>query len=467
LPRDGRVPGRVFLRENVVNQTEVTSRTTFDKLTLALDSGAFVDVRRMLNGLPPGDVAHLLESSPPKFRHILWKMMEQENEGEVLNELSDELRIQFLSDMEATQVASLMEGLEDDDVADILQQLPDRITWEVLNSMDQQDRSRLERVMLYPEDTAGGLMNTDTITIRAPLTLDVVLRYLRRHEEIPEMTDNLIVVNRSDQFIGLLPLRTLLVSDPSASVREMMATDIDPIPVDMPDSEVARLFERNDWVSAPVVDADGRLLGRITIDDVVDVIREDADHSFMSMAGLDEDEDTFASVSRSAPRRAVWLGINLITAFIASGVINLFQDTLEKVVALAVLMPIVASMGGIAGAQTLTVLVRGIALGQVSRNNQNWLISREVMIGVLNGALWAAVVAVAASLWFDDWNIGLIIGAAMVINLITAGFIGAVLPLLMTRLNIDPALAGSVVLTTVTDVVGFVSFLGLATLFYA
>lgn len=369
--------------------------------------------------------------------------------------------------MEAAQVASLMEGLEDDDVADILQQLPDRITWEVLNSMDQQDRSRLERVMLYPEDTAGGLMNTDTITIRAPLTLDVVLRYLRRHEEIPEMTDNLLVVNRSDQFIGLLPLRTLLVSDPSASVREMMVTDIDPIPVDMPDSEVARLFERNDWVSAPVVDAEGRLLGRITIDDVVDVIREDADHSLMSMAGLDEDEDTFASVSRSAPRRAVWLGINLITAFIASGVINLFQDTIEKVVALAVLMPIVASMGGIAGAQTLTVLVRGIALGHVSRNNQNWLISREVMIGVLNGVLWAAVVAVAASLWFDDWNIGLIIAAAMVINLITAGFIGAVLPLLMIRLDIDPALAGSVVLTTVTDVVGFVSFLGLATLFYA
>jgi magnesium transporter len=333
--------------------------------------------------------------------------------------------------------------------------------------MDHQDRSRLERVMLYPEDTAGGLMNTDTITIRAPLTLDVVLRYLRRHEEIPEMTDNLLVVNRSDQFIGLLPLRTLLVSDPSASVREMMVTDIDPIPVDMPDSEVARLFERNDWVSAPVVDADGRLLGRITIDDVVDVIREDADHSLMSMAGLDEDEDTFASVSRSAPRRAVWLGINLITAFIASGVINLFQDTIEKVVALAVLMPIVASMGGIAGAQTLTVLVRGIALGQVSRNNQNWLISREVMIGVLNGALWAAVVAVAASLWFNDWDIGLIIAAAMVINLITAGFIGAVLPLLMIRMNIDPALAGSVVLTTVTDVVGFISFLGLATLFYA
>jgi len=450
-----------------VSQIEATSQKTFDKLMLALDGGTFVDVRRMLNGLPPGDVAHLLESSPPKFRHILWAMIEDENEGEVLNELSDELRIQFLSDMEAPQVASLMEGLEDDDVADILQQLPDTITREVLTSMDHQDRARLERVMLYPEDTAGGLMNTDTITIRAPLTLDVVLRYLRRHEEIPEMTDNLIVVNRADQFIGLLPLRTLLVSDPSASVREMMLTDIEPIPVDLPDSDVARLFERNDWVSAPVTDSDGTLLGRITIDDVVDVIREDADHSLMSMAGLDEDEDTFAPVFRSAPRRAVWLGINLITAFIASGVINLFQGTIEKVVALAVLMPIVASMGGIAGTQTLTVLVRGIALGHIGRNNQMWLINREVMVGALNGILWAMVVAVAASLWFDDWNIGMIIAAAMVINLVTAALVGAVLPLLMTRMNIDPALAGGVVLTTVTDVVGFVSFLGLATLFYA
>jgi magnesium transporter len=234
----------------------------------------------------------------------------------------------------------------------------------------------------------------------------------------------------------------------------------------MPDTEVARLFERNDWVSAPVVGEQGRLLGRITIDDVVDVIREDADHSFMSMAGLDEYEDT-APVMRTAPRRAVWLGINLVTAFIAASMINLFQGTIEKVVALAVLMPIVASMGGIAGTQTLTVLIRGIAMGQVGRNNQAWLVNRELMIGILNGTLWALVVAVAASLWFDDWNIGLIIAAAMVINLITAALTGAILPLIMTRIKIDPALAGGVVLTTVTDVVGFVSFLGLATIFYA
>ncbi|MAT94751.1 MAG: magnesium transporter [Halioglobus sp.] len=450
-----------------MGQKNVASQDALDKLTSALESGTFVDVRRMLNGLSPADVAHLLESSPPKFRHIIWQMMEMDQEGEVLGELSDELQAQFLGSMDAAEVAAITEGLEDDDIADILQQLPDRVTFEVLNAMDHQDRARLEQVMFYPDDVAGGLMNTDTITIRARLTLDVVLRYLRRHDEIPAMTDNLIVVNRADQFIGLLPLRTLLVSDPAASVREMMVTDVEPIAVDMPDTEVARLFERNDWVSAPVVDNHGKLLGRITIDDVVDVIREDADHSFMSMAGLDEEEDTFAPIKRAAPRRAIWLGANLVTAFIAASVINIFQDTIEKVVALAVLMPIVASMGGIAGTQTLTVLVRGIAMGQVVRTNQAWLVNRELLMGLINGVLWAAVVAVAASLWFDDWNIGIIIALAIVINMLTAALAGATLPLLMTRANIDPALAGGVVLTTVTDVVGFVSFLGLATLFYA
>jgi magnesium transporter len=448
-------------------QTKAKSQQKLDELSEALSSGTFVDVGRMLNGLAPADVAHLLESSPPKFRRFLWKLVEVEQEGEVLGELSDELQSVFLSEMDAAEVVQITEGLEDDDIADILQQLPGRITREVLHSMDHQDRARIEQVLTYPDDTAGGLMNTDTITIRTRFTLDVVLRYLRRHEEIPEMTDSLIVVNRADQYIGLLPLRTLLVSDPSASVREMMITDREAIPAELPDTEVARLFERHDWVSSPVVDEHGKLLGRITIDDVVDVIREDADHSFMSMAGLDEDEDTFAPVFRTAPRRALWLGANLITAFIAASVINLFQGTIEKVVALAVLMPIVASMGGVAGTQTLTVLVRGIAMGQVGRNNQSWLIRREVFVGLMNGALWAAVVAVAASLWFDDWNIGIIIAAAMVINLVTAALTGAVLPLLMTRMNIDPALAGGVVLTTVTDVVGFISFLGLATLFYA
>jgi magnesium transporter len=450
-----------------MTQRSTTSQARLQRLAEALGSGTFADVKRMLNGLPAADVAHLLESSPPKFRHILWQMIELENEGDVINELGEELRGHFLSDMDAAEVAQITEHLQDDDLVDILQQLPDRVTREVLDSMDHRDRARLEQVMTYPDDTAGGLMSTDTITIRPPLTLDVVLRYLRRHDKIPAMTDNLFVVNRNDQFIGLLPLNTLLVSDPSSTVREMMVTDIAPIPAWMPDDEVARLFERNDWVSAPVVEDGGRLVGRITIDDVVDVIREDADHSLTSMAGLADDTDTFAPVMHTASRRAIWLGINLVTAFLAASVINLFQDTIEKVVALAVLMPIVASMGGIAGTQTLTVMVRGIALGQVSKNNESWLINREVAVGVLNGMLWASVVAVAASVWFGDWSLGLIIALAMIINLVTAAFTGAALPLLLKRMKVDPALAGGVVLTTVTDVVGFFSFLGLATWFYA
>ena len=438
-----------------------------ESLLNSSDSSRIADVSSMLNDMPPADVAHLIESSTPKLRQLLWQLVDTELEGEVIGELSEDLQSQFLAEMDASEVASMTEGMADDDIADILQQLPGAVTQEVLASMDQQDRARIERVLPYAEDTAGGLMTTDAITIRARVTLDVVLRYLRRHSEIPPMTDNLIVVNTQDQYIGLLPLRTLLVSDPSASVREMMVTDVSAIPAEMTDTEVARLFERNDWVSAQVIDTEGKLLGRITIDDVVDVIREDADHSFMSMAGLDEEQDTFAPVFKTTPRRALWLGINLITAFIAAGVINLFQDTIEKVVALAVLMPIVASMGGIAGTQTLTVIVRGIAVGQISRNNQSWLVNRELAVGVLNGLLWAAVVGMVASVWFNDWTLSLVIAIALVINLITASLVGALLPLFLNRIGIDPALAGGVILTTVTDVVGFLSFLGLATFFYA
>lgn len=438
-----------------------------ESLLNSSDSSRIADVSSMLNDMPPADVAHLIESSTPKLRQLLWQLVDTELEGEVIGELSEDLQSQFLAEMDASEVALMTEGMADDDIADILQQLPGAVTQEVLASMDQQDRARIERVLPYAEDTAGGLMTTDAITIRARVTLDVVLRYLRRHSEIPPMTDNLIVVNNQDQYIGLLPLRTLLVSDPSASVREMMVTDVSAIPAEMTDAEVARLFERNDWVSAPVIDTEGKLLGRITIDDVVDVIREDADHSFMSMAGLDEEQDTFAPVFKTTPRRALWLGINLITAFIAAGVINLFQDTIEKVVALAVLMPIVASMGGIAGTQTLTVIVRGIAVGQISRNNQSWLVNRELAVGVLNGLLWAAVVGIVASVWFNDWTLSLVIAIALVINLITASLVGALLPLFLNRIGIDPALAGGVILTTVTDVVGFLSFLGLATFFYA
>ena len=446
--------------------SSVTTEKQLAQLDRALDAGTLGDVAGIVGDLSPGDVAYLITSYPPRIRQVIWSLLEPEQEADVLNELPEDLRNQFLIEMEPKALALIVGQLDDDDVADILHDLPNSITEQVLGIMDETDRTRLATVLAFPDDVAGGLMSTDTISIRADLTLDVVMRYLRRHAEIPQNTDSIMVVNREDHFVGILPIRILLVTDPSQSVREMMLTNRDAIPAQLPAAEVARLFERNDWISAPVVDEQNRLLGRITIDDVVDVIREEADHSLTSLGGIGEDEDTFATVMQTAPRRAVWLGINLITAFIASSVINLFQDTIEKVVALAVLMPIVASMGGVAGTQTLTVLIRGLAMGQLNTRNQRWLVAREALVGMANGILWAIVVAAAASVWFEDWTLGLVIAAAMMINLMTAGLAGAVIPLTLKRLGIDPALAGGVVLTTVTDVVGFLSFLGLAAIFY-
>lgn len=446
------------------NKTQTYSH--LEELTQTLNTGAFIQTRRLLNSLPRSEVAHLIETSPPKTRTVLWQLVDLDHEGEILQHLSDEVQSQFLQQMDTQEVVTITEGLEADDIADILQQLPDQVIREVLLSMDHQDRQRVESVLSYPEDTAGGLMNTDVITLRPKITLDVVSRYLRRHDALPAMTDNLFVVNRRDEFIGLLPIAKLLVSDPGITVRDVMDTDIEPIPASMDDGQVANLFERLDWVSAPVVDDDGKLLGRITIDDVVDVIREDADHSLMSLAGLDEDEDTFAPVFKTWPRRTLWLSVNLLTAFAAAAVIDVFQASIEKVVALAVLMPIVASMGGVSGTQALTVVIRGMALDQIGKQNRNWLISRELRIGALNGLLWSIVIAAAAALWFGDPLLGYIIAAAVIINMTVAGLAGAGLPILLKAMKIDPALAGGMALTTVTDVIGFMSFLGLASWAY-
>jgi len=443
-------------------------KSRLQELNDALDSGAFIQARHMLNHtLKPAHTAHLLESSPPREREILWNLVDPELEGEVLQHLSYEIQAEFVNQMNTEELLQATENLDTDHFADILQQLPTKVMQEVLNSLGQQDRERLEQALSYPEDTAGGLMNTDVVSIRPDLTIDAVLRYLRRHDSIPEMTDNLFVVTRKDNYIGLLPLTSLLVSDPNTLISEVMDTEREAIPADLDETDVANLFERNDWVSAPVVNQEGRLVGRITIDDVVDVIREEVDHSLMLMAGLDEDEDTFAPVLKTARRRAVWLGINLLTALLASMVIGLFQDTIEQVVALAILMPIVASMGGIAGSQALTLVIRGQALGHVEQSNIGYLLNREIIVGVLNGLLWATVVASIASWWFSDFTIGLIIAIAMVINLVVAAIFGTSLPVILKAMNIDPALAGGVILTTITDVVGFCAFLGLATLFYS
>ncbi len=444
------------------------SRTTEEQiiaLSDAMQTGTMQHARGMLNELSPAEIANLLESLPHDERNIIWELVNPEKEGEVLIQLGEELRATLIRDMSLQELVSATEGMDVDDLADFIQSLPGRVTTQVLTSLDTQHRERLEAVLSYPEDSAGGLMNTDTVTVRGEVTLDVVLRYLRRMDKLPENTDSLFVTTRDNVFIGTLPLSSILTSDTNATVIDIMSRNIEVIKASMEDDEVAKIFETHDLISAPVVDESMKLLGRITVDDVVDVIRDEAEHSVLGMAGLTEEEDLFAPAIPSARRRAVWLGINLLTAFLASWVVSNFEGTLEKVVAIAVLMNVVASMGGIAGTQTLTLVVRGIALGQVSRSNQNWLIGKEIIVGLFNGIGWAIVIAAIAVFWFGDLQIGYVIAAATIINLFVAAFSGVVIPIVMNRLKIDPAIAGSVVLTTITDIVGLFSFLGLATIF--
>ena len=442
-----------------------TTETQLELVTQALDTGDAGEVRELLDTLHSGEIADLIESVPHGPREQLWELVAPEDHGETLVQVNDEVRAGLIDDMDSDALVAATEGLDADDLADLIRDLPGGVIQEVLGAMDQQNRDRLISVLHYPEDSAGGLMNVDVVTVRADVTLDTVLRYLRLHIEIPDTTDSLFVVDREDHFQGVLPLRILLTSAPDLTVAEVMDSDIAAIAADMPDTEVAKMFENHDLVSAPVLNEAGKLIGRITIDDVVDVIREDADHSLLSLAGLDEEDDTFAPVVKSARRRAVWLGINLCTAFLASWVIGLFQATIEQVVALAVLMPIVASMGGIAGSQTLIIVIRGLALGQIGVSNARWLMYKEISVSALNGVAWAVVVAVISAIWFKNANIGYIIGAALIINLLCAAVAGMSIPFLLTRLKIDPAHAGTVILTTVTDVVGFMVFLGLGTLF--
>jgi magnesium transporter len=447
-------------------QSENTPEQHLDSFREALKHGKNQHIWRMLSDLHPAEIAHVLESLPTNERQFVWKMVNPDDEGDILLFVNDEVRAGLIKDMDSSELIAATDGMDMDDLADLLNDLPDVVIKEVLYSLDKQDRQRLESVLSYPEDSAGGLMDVDTVTVRADVTLDVVMRYLRLRGELPAFTDKLIVVNRYDMYLGYLDLAKILTSDPGLTVADIMSIEMEPIPVSLEAHEVARLFEKRDLISSPVVNHENRLIGRITIDDVVDVIRDEGDHSLMSMAGMHEEDDMFAPVISSARRRAVWLGINLLTAFLAAWVIGLFQLTLERVVALAVLMPIAASMGGIAGTQTLTLVIRGMALGHISKSNSRWLLYKEAAVGALNGIVWAIVVATIAILWFGNVMIGAFIGAAMLINLVFAAIAGFSIPLLLKRLNIDPALAGSVILTTVTDIIGYIAFLGMATLYF-
>lgn len=433
-------------------------------LSDALDTGRLGPVRRLVNTLSPAEIGNLLESLPAAKRGIVWGLVDPEDDGEVLVHVGEDVRESLLAEMDPDEIVAAAETLDIDDLAELIEDLPDTVIDEVLKSMDRENRERLEQALSYPYDTAGRLMNSDVITVRADVTVDVVLRYLRLRGEMPDHTDHLFVVSRRHQYLGRLATNALLTHEPSTPINELIDDQQPAIPVETPANIVASQFSDHDWISAPVVDDNNILLGRITIDDVVDIIREQAEHQALSAAGLDEDEDLFSPVPRAARRRALWLGINLLTAFLASWVIGRFQATLQQVVALAVLMPIVASMGGVAGTQVLTLMVRGLALGQVGVGNLRALIAKEALVGLLNGGAWAIVVGVVAGLWFQDPALGLVIALAMLINLVNAALAGVLVPLTLKRMNIDPALAGGVVLTTFTDVIGFLSFLGLGTL---
>ncbi|MFM2110087.1 MAG: magnesium transporter [Gammaproteobacteria bacterium] len=431
----------------------------------ALDSGTLRSAQRMVAAMHPAEIALLLESVPPRQRELVWGMVDPELEGDVLVELNENVRQELIGEMATEELVAAAEGMELDDLADLVGDLPETVTLQVLRSMDQRDRERLRNVLSWPEDSAGGLMNTDTVSVRADVTLEVVLRYLRMRGELPARTDSLFVVDRDDHYLGTIALTRIITGDPEASVGESLDTEAPRIEPETAAHDVAQLFQDRDLVSAAVVGVEGRLLGRITIDDVVDVIRQEAEHSVLSMAGLQDEEDLFAGIVPSTRRRLLWLGINLVTAFLAAAVVKSFEGTIEKVAALAALMPIVASMGGIAGTQTVTLIIRGLALGQVQWDNARWLLFKEIAVGGLNGLLWALVVGVVTVFWFDTWQIAGIIAAAMLINLLAAAAVGVLVPLALRRLDIDPALSAGVIITTFTDCIGFATLLGLGALF--
>ena len=426
-------------------------------------SSSLNQVKRILGNMHSSEIAHSLESLPPKERQLLWSMIEIEDEGEIIAELNDEIQQELIAEISPDELIKIIEDLELDEIVDILQALPESKTQNILSSMSQRDQKRIKEALVYPEDSVGGLMNTDIISVRPKHSIEVVMRYLRAQKKLPKNTDQIFVVSRENKYLGALTVSSILVSEPSLNTRELMETATKPLDADLIDKDVARLFEQNDWVSAPVVDKNFHLIGRITIDDVVDVIIEDADQNFLGMAGIAE--DTFAAPARAARGRVLWLSINLMTAFIASMTIGLFQATIDQIVYLAILMPIVASMGGVAGTQTLTIVIRGLTLQQINSSNLNWLFKREVAVSIVNGMVLSILVGGITYLWFESLVLSLVISIAMVINLMSSAVAGILIPIILRKFNQDPAIAGSVVVTTVTDVIGFFSFLGLAAIF--
>ena len=437
-----------------------------ENLKIILDDSSNLSlnqIRRLLNDMSSSEIAHALESSPPKQRSIIFSLLETEEEGDVLFELGEEIQQDLISNISNEELTEAVKELELDEIVDILQNLPEERMKKILSNMSKVDRQRIEMGLTYPENTAGGLLNTDVISVRPNNSIKEVLSYLRDQKKLPENTDKIFVVNNDNNYLGEILVSKIITTDPVMNVREIMETDMPAIDVNLEDKDVATMFERNNLISSAVIDHKGQLIGRITIDDVVDVIREDADQNLLGMAGVAE--DTFAPPGRAAKSRVFWLAMNLVTAFIAASTINIFQDVIDKIVYLAVLMPIVASMGGVAATQTLTIVLRGLTLEQINTSNIKWLFKRELAVSIINGIVLSTLVAISTYLWFQDYTLAVLIASALVINLISSVIAGILVPLILRKLNQDPAIGGSVVVTTVTDVVGFFSFLGLATIY--
>jgi magnesium transporter len=455
------------MQENNVTEqpAKVREHERLDRVFALLEAEDNAALRAELDQLHAAETADLLESLPPEERCQLWDLVPEGQEGEILSYLGDEARAVILDEMDHAELVAAAETMEVEDLVDVMEELPEDVTEALLRSLDEDRRRRVEATLTYEEGTAARLMSTDVISMRKDVKLAVVLRYLRRRTGLPSHTDALMVIADDGTYLGNLPIANVVTGDPEDSVEQVMKPMADWVRAEATEHELAVLFERRDLISVAVIDEHNRLLGRITVDDVVDIIRAEADAAMLHRAGLSEDEDLFAPMLPSMKRRALWLGINLVTVFLAAWVIGLFEHAIGKIVALAVLMPVVASMGGIAGSQTLTLTIRGLALDQIASGNVRWLFNKEFAIGLLNGLLWAVVVSVITDFWFHQRGIALVIAAAMIINLLAAAVCGVMIPLVLKRLGIDPALSGAVILTTVTDVIGFMSFLGLATLF--
>ena len=448
--------------ENMVHKQDMPRHDLVESL---VHKQNLAELQNKLDKLHPADVAYILEALPLEERLVIWDLVKAERDGEILLEVSDSVRETLIENMDAHELVAAAEQLDTDEIADLVPDLPQDVVDDVLHSMSVEEREQLRAAMSYPEDSVGALMDFDMVSIRDDVSLEVVLRYLRRMDELPDHTDQVFVVDRDDVIKGVLPINRLIVTDPEVLVGSVMNTEYITLTPDDKARQAAQSFERYDLVSAPVVDQGNRLVGRVTVDVVVDFIRQRNEAEQLSHAGLLEEEDIFASVWKSAKNRWLWLAVNLGTAFFASRVIGAFEGTIEKLVALATLMPIVAGIAGNSGNQTTTLIIRSLALGQVTPENARRLIGKELAISLLNGVVWGGVAGIFAYLLYRSMPLSLVMTSAMLLNLVVGALVGMMVPLAMQKLGRDPAIGSSVLLTFTTDSMGFFIFLGLATVF--